>query len=159
MQLILPQSDLEQAIKNYVNDLVNIKEGTTIEIDLKAGRGLDGFTATVDINKIGGPSAPKTVVPAALPMVQPVREPSKGILRGVAVPVPETVAEPEAQPEAVQQAEADPVPEVVELPTPEAEATKSEQPKAATPKATEEPAAVAATPTRRPIFGNLKKPE
>ena len=66
MQLILPQSELEQAIKNYVNDLMNVKDGTELSIDLKAGRGLDGFTATVDIIKAGTAMPAKTVVPAAV---------------------------------------------------------------------------------------------
>ena len=159
MQLILPQSDLEQAIKDYVNDLVNIKEGTIIEIDLKAGRGLDGFTATVDINKLGTPSAPKTVVPAAtpLPAQTPVAAPVKPIPRATPVPVPETVADhkpekaPEPTPEPVAEKTADPVPET--------ESVKSEQPQAAAVEVPEAASEVATPVARRPLFGNLKKPE
>ena len=49
MQITLNQAEIEQAIKNYVNDQVNIREGHDITIDLKAGRGPEGFTATIDI--------------------------------------------------------------------------------------------------------------
>ena len=85
MQLILPQSELEQAIKNYVNDLMNVKDGTELSIDLKAGRGLDGFTATVDIIKAGMAIPAKTVVPAAvIPAPVPVAAPVKVTPRPVA---------------------------------------------------------------------------
>lgn len=62
MQITLNQAEIEQAIKNYVNDQVNIREGHDITIDLKAGRGPEGFTATIDIV---APSATKTAEPTA----------------------------------------------------------------------------------------------
>ena len=62
MQITLNQAEIEQAIKNYVNDQVNIREGHDITIDLKAGRGPEGFTATIDIV---APGATKATEPTA----------------------------------------------------------------------------------------------
>lgn len=77
MQLILTQNDIEQALKNYVNDLINIKEGMVITVDLKATRGADGATAIIDISPAAAEvteavvakvvSKPKAVVTEAKP--------------------------------------------------------------------------------------------
>lgn len=57
MQLILTQTDIETALINYVNDLVNIKEGMVITVDLKATRGADGATAIIDISPVKAATA------------------------------------------------------------------------------------------------------
>lgn len=138
MQLILPQSELEQAIKNYVNDLMNVKDGTELAIDLKAGRGLDGFTATVDIIKSGSVIPAKTVVPAAvIPAPVPVAAPVKVTTRLV------TKEEPVVEEKLTEDTSV---------------ANKSEQQEAAS-EAKEEAPAEAPTTVRRPLFGSLKKPE
>ena len=138
MQLILPQSELEQAIKNYVNDLMNVKDGTELSIDLKAGRGLDGFTATVDIIKAGMAIPAKTVVPAAvIPAPVPVAAPVKVTPRLV------TKEEPVVEEKLTEDTSV---------------ANKSEQQEAAS-EAKEEAPAEAPTTVRRPLFGSLKKPE
>jgi type IV secretory pathway VirB10-like protein len=138
MQLILPQSELEQAIKNYVNDLMNVKDGTELSIDLKAGRGLDGFTATVDIIKAGTAMPAKTVVPAAvIPAPVPVAAPVK------VTPRPVAKEEPVAEEKPAEDTSV---------------ANKSEQQEAAS-EAKEEAPAEAPSTVRRPLFGSLKKPE
>jgi hypothetical protein len=138
MQLILPQSELEQAIKNYVNDLMNVKDGTELSIDLRAGRGLDGFTATVDIIKAGTAMPAKTVVPAAvIPAPVPVAAPVK------VTPRPVAKEEPVAEEKPAEDTSV---------------ANKSEQQEAAS-EAKEETPAEAPTTVRRPLFGSLKKPE
>lgn len=148
MQLILPQSELEQAIKNYVNDLMNVKDGTELHIDLKAGRGVDGFTATVDIIKAGSNVPAKTVVPTATATA--VIPAAAAVLKVTARAVVQEEITPKAEPVKVQ--ESVPVEVAVEV--------KSEQPEAATQGQIEEAApAEATTSVRRPLFGNLKKPE
>lgn len=138
MQLILPQSELEQAIKNYVNDLMNVKDGTELSIDLKAGRGLDGFTATVDIIKSGTATPAKTVVPAAVISAPvPVAAPVK------VTPRPVAKEEPVAEEKPAEDTSV---------------ANKSEQQEAAS-EAKEEAPAEAPSTVRRPLFGSLKKPE
>ena len=144
MQLILPQSELETAITEYVHGIMNIKDGNTMTIDLKAGRGLDGFTATVDIVKSGTSVPAKTVVPAAIPLTAPIVTPMKVTPRPPAKEEPVAIV----------------VVEEVIVVTPEvtAVATKSEQQEAAV--ETKEEAAPEVTPSvRRPLFGSLKKPE
>lgn len=139
MQLILPQSELEQAITDYVHGIMNIKDGNTMTIDLKAGRGLDGFTATVDIVKSGTSVPAKTVVPAATPMTTTVMTPMK------VVPRPSTKEESAAS-ITTEEPEVTPV------------ADKSEQQDAAV-EAKEEVTAETTPVVRRPLFGSLKKPE
>ena len=144
MQLILPQSELETAITEYVHGIMNIKDGNTMTIDLKAGRGLDGFTATVDIVKSGTPVPAKTVVPAATPVTASIVTPMKVTPRPPAKEEPAAVV----------------VVEEVIVVTPEdtSVANKSEQQEAAVETKEETPAEV--TPAvRRPLFGSLKKPE
>lgn len=146
MQLILPQSELETAITEYVHGIMNIKDGNTMTIDLKAGRGLDGFTATVDIVKSGAPVPAKTVVPAAVtPVAATVLTPVKVIPRPVTKEEPVAVV----------------VVEEVIVVTPEVTTVvdKSEQQEVAAVETKEETTAEAAPSVRRPLFGSLKKPE
>ena len=56
MQITLIQSEIEQALKNYINDIMSVKDGMEIEIQLKATRGEEGTTAIIDIV----PQKPKT---------------------------------------------------------------------------------------------------
>lgn len=49
MLITLNQAEIESAIHNLVNEQVNIKDGHEITIELRAGRGPEGFTATIDI--------------------------------------------------------------------------------------------------------------
>lgn len=64
MQITLTQAEIEQAIRNFITEQVNIREGHTLSIDLRAGRGPEGYTATIDIL---GPApegtAPRTKAP------------------------------------------------------------------------------------------------
>ena len=144
MQLILPQSELETAITEYVHGIMNIKDGNTMTIDLKAGRGLDGFTATVDIVKSGTPVPAKTVVPAATPVTASIVTPMKVIPRPPAKEEPVAVV-------AVEEA-------IVVTPEDTSVANKSEQQEAAVETKEEAPAEAPST-VRRPLFGSLKKPE
>ena len=138
MQIILPQSELEAAIAEYVHGIMNIKEGNTMTIDLRAGRGLDGFTATVDIVKSGTAIPAKTVVPAAvIPTPVPVEAPVKVTPRPVAKEEPVTEEKPTEDTSV---------------------ANKSEQQEAVS-EAKEEAPAEAPSSVRRPLFGTLKKPE
>ena len=55
-----------------MNDQVNIREGHDIAIDLKAGRGPEGFTATIDIM---APDATKPIQPSAASRSTPTPKP------------------------------------------------------------------------------------
>lgn len=63
MQITLNQAEIETALRRYVNDQVNVKDGNEIVIDLKAGRGDNGFSAIIDIVP-----ASETVTSSAKPL-------------------------------------------------------------------------------------------
>jgi len=101
MQLILTQSDIETALINYVNELVNIKDGMSISVDLKATRGADGATAIIDIS----PAKAVTATAKAEP-VKPTVLTNKPTVQAK----PEVKADPKVEPKV------DPKPEVVDEP-------------------------------------------
>lgn len=105
MQITLIQAEIETAIKQYVEDLINIKDNMEIAIDLKAGRGVDGFTAAIDIVKKGS---------AVLKTVIPEPQPRRGILRAAAAPEEKETVEDEVAAQNTSQ-------EVDEKPEPEKE--------------------------------------
>ena len=49
MQITLNQEEIEAAISSYIRAELNIDDDREITLDLKAGRGDNGFSATVDI--------------------------------------------------------------------------------------------------------------
>ena len=141
MQITLNQDEIETAIKNYVNQQVNIREGQEITIDLKAGRGENGFSATIDIVPEGTPKLITKVV-KTLPSDLPGPGPT---------PPPQTN---EAAPETVQEAASEAaVPAATPVPAEEAKA--ADEPAAAQTEAVEEAAPEA---PRKSLFGGLGKP-
>lgn len=62
MQITLVQSELETAIKDYVHSIMHIKEGMEISIEMRAGRGENGYTANIDIVKQGTKLPPKPLL-------------------------------------------------------------------------------------------------
>lgn len=57
MQIILVQTEVEQALRNYVASRLTLAEGTTFSIDLAATRGVNGITATIDLVEPGQSTA------------------------------------------------------------------------------------------------------
>lgn len=49
MQITITQTEIERAIREYMGRRINIVNGTHVEIEMKATRGADGFSAIVDI--------------------------------------------------------------------------------------------------------------
>lgn len=160
MQLILTQSDIETALINYVNDLVNIKDGMSITVDLKATRGADGATAIIDISPV------KTATAKAEPVVKPsvvTNTPSKPAAK--AEVKPEVVKEDKAEPVTTQVT--DPTPAVAEEQEPEsttgpavdeaAEANAVEESAEVAQEAQAEAAETQAKP--KSLFEGLRKPK
>lgn len=52
MQITIVQSEIETAIRNYIGEQINVKEGMQIDIVLKATRGDEGQTAIIDIHPV-----------------------------------------------------------------------------------------------------------
>lgn len=72
MQIILVQTEVVQALRDYVASRLTLAEGTEITVDLSATRGANGVTATIDLVEPGQKAAPAPVqqvikVPAAKP--------------------------------------------------------------------------------------------
>lgn len=68
MQIILVQSEIEQALKDYVGARLVIAEGNEVTVELRATRGADGSTAIIDIL----PSGKKVIPVVAIPEPEPV---------------------------------------------------------------------------------------
>lgn len=115
MQITLIQSEIEQALKNYINDIMSVKDGMEIEIQLKATRGEEGTTAIIDIvpQKPKAPRGSRTSgeVPAKAEPVKAAAAPA--VAEADPEPVAESVAEAEAD-DAEQVAEQAQEPEVQE---------------------------------------------
>jgi outer membrane biosynthesis protein TonB len=64
MQILLNQDEILEALDNYVRGQIAVNDDQTIDIDLKAGRGENGYTATLDIRATKQPEPEK---PASKP--------------------------------------------------------------------------------------------
>lgn len=87
MQITLNQDEILAALDDYVRTCISIPTGNTITIDLKAGRGDNGFSATLDIV----PS--NTMVPKPKPVTRAVSEAPAPVEEA-----PASVAAPEPKP-------------------------------------------------------------
>lgn len=141
MQITLIQSEIEQALKNYINDIMSVKDGMEIEIQLKATRGEEGTTAIIDIV----PQKPKAARGGRTSGEVPAKaEPVKA----AAAPVK---AEPaQAVAESVAEAEADDAEQVAE---------QAQEPEALEPAPVEAEQAPAEEAPRKSLFAGLSKPQ
>lgn len=148
MQITLIQSEIEQALKNYINDIMSVKDGMEIEIQLKATRGEEGTTAIIDIV----PQKPKTSrgrltsgeVPAKAEPAKAAAPAKAEAAQAVAEAAPEPVAE------SVAEAEADDAEQVAE---------QAQEPEALEPAPVEAEQAPAEEAPRKSLFAGLSKPK
>ena len=49
MQIILEQNEIEQALVAYATSIIQLKDDQDVSIDMKAGRGDNGYSATLNI--------------------------------------------------------------------------------------------------------------
>lgn len=141
MQITLIQSEIEQALKNYINDIMSVKDGMEIEIQLKATRGEEGTTAIIDIV----PQKPKAARGGR----------SSGEIPAKAEPVKAATAPVKAEPaqavaESVAEAEADDAEQVAE---------QAQEPEAQEPAPVEAEQAPAEEAPRKSLFAGLSKPQ
>lgn len=140
MQITLIQSEIEQALKNYINDIMSVKDGMEIEIQLKATRGEEGTTAIIDIV----PQKPKAARGGR----------SSGEIPAKAEPVKAAAAPVKADPapvaESVAEAEADDAEQVAE---------QAQEPEALEPAPVEAEQAPAEEAPRKSLFAGLSKPQ
>ena len=139
MQITIMQTEIETAIRNHILGLISVRENMKIDIDLRATRGSEGFTAVVDIMPDDGPGNKQT---------KPQTAPAKTTAPVAEKPAPAKTEAPkaeveEAQPEAEPEAEVEAAPKKGILPFAKKEAEPAPEP-------TGEPT--------KSIFASLKKP-
>lgn len=49
LEITIDQNEIETAIRNHVGNMLTIRDGQNVSISLKAGRGENGFSATIEI--------------------------------------------------------------------------------------------------------------
>lgn len=111
MQIILSQDEIVSAIETYVRGQITITDNQEIAIELKAGRGENGFSATLDIRPIQVVVASTSKLKTKVTTVQeggPLNLPPKTQPAAAASPTklfgsktPEPVVEPAPEPETV----------------------------------------------------------
>lgn len=153
MQITIVETEIKTAIRNHILGLISVREDMKIDIDLRATRGQEGFTAIVDILP-EDPSGNKNQTEEAVPA--PVAEPA---VTKAEIPAVAPKAAVRLKPEVVEE-EAQPIPES------EASAAESSKPqviafgkKTKTPpaEAKAEAEEVAASPAKS-IFAALGRP-
>lgn len=97
MQITLNQDEIMEALKNYAFTIINVAPGNDINIDLKAGRGENGYSATLDIvpQQLTSDHKPKT--PNQQPRSSGFVEPAHGILRGEVEEVHQVETKPQVE--------------------------------------------------------------
>ncbi len=101
MQIVLQHDEILEALKEYANRIINVAPGNDITIDLKAGRGENGYSATLEITpqrltSTHDPKGPNVRASSSEGSVglrtevieRTTVEPSKGILREVVPELP-----------------------------------------------------------------------
>lgn len=69
LEITIDQTEIETAIKNHIGTLLTINDGQEVTIDLKAGRGENGFSASVKIGAVTPTVAPSTDTGSDKPVV------------------------------------------------------------------------------------------
>jgi hypothetical protein len=152
MQVTLIQSEIEQALVNYINDQINVKPGMRITIELRATRGETGMQALVDIvpdNVVATvvEAAPTVVEAVHTPRARPAIVPKAAVTRVAPVTPQAVVANPEPEPTPL-----------VDLLVQDEPAERELEPVAVAADEPVEPEVAAAPPKRSSIFAGLQKP-
>ena len=72
MQITLTQPEIETALRNYLNQLMTLNEGTSFDIEFTSGRKENGTSATIDIQQT---ATPKASAPVAAPVTRTAAAP------------------------------------------------------------------------------------
>ena len=129
MQITLNHDEIVSALQTYVRSQITVAEDQDIVIDLKAGRGDNGFSATLDIVPAG---LSRSTAPEPKPVTQPKPVATPASKPAAITSTPEDRKDPADEPEAE--------PETVK-PKPAAKAKPTFGIKKAEPKAEPEPVA------------------
>lgn len=174
MQITINQTEIEEAIRNHILGQITVRDDMRIDIDLKATRGDEGYTAIIDIVPSTAERRPTSEDQGSTRSEAPAKAEAKSAPAKTIVPKksstifgggassktqPVKAEEPVVQPQVEAQAEAE-----VVIAEPDAEVAASPEPDTAVeaeteaaPEAAQEPAGEA--PARPSLFAGLKKPE
>lgn len=144
MQITLVQTEVEQALRDYVANRLTLAEGTTFSIELAATRGEKGITATIELIE-----PPKAGQVAAIAVKTTVKTPAPA-------PAPSVTEKPAPVAEQLTQ-------QATETAADSAQATGEGQPQADSQEAASDPKESAdaqqeAAPVGKSLFGGLKRP-
>jgi hypothetical protein len=168
MQITITQAEIETAIQNYTLGLIAVREDMRIDIDLRATRGEDGYTAVIDITPNDTPPGGEPI-PETTPVTKPKAK-AKETAAPSAEPAPEAPTEPKAaKPKAAPSIFKKPAPIPQEGPVVssddmaptdpvETPAEASAEPVAADEPAVEQAPVESDAPAPRSIFAGLRKP-
>lgn len=153
MQITIVETEIKTAIRNHILGLISVREDMKIDIDLRATRGQEGFTAIVDIlpedpsgsKPKAEPEAPVDDAPEASPKAEPAS--SKAATKAVAEQVEERSAPAVAEEEAVVQPASKP--QVIAF---------AKKTKAAAAPVEAEPESDSSVPPAKSIFAALGRP-
>lgn len=125
MLIIIKQSEIEVAVKNYIAGLGINLNGKDVEVSFTAGRGEVGLSASLDIIEAGSSAMPAPTLtpvknaqeaPAEAKVTPPIQKPVQVARTPVAEPVPTTPAPVEVPAaEDANEAEAQPAKKVSSL--------------------------------------------
>lgn len=102
--ITIDQEEIETAIKNHVRSKVSIAEGQDVAIEMKAGRGDNGFSATIEI---GATLQTNTAKPAKA-TVTPAQTQVASASEDKAATVAETEKQADLEPTSVAEEVAEP---------------------------------------------------
>lgn len=99
MQITIVQTEIEQAIENYVKSMISVNDDQKISIDLKATRGDTGMQAFIDIvpRKRVQAASITGLVAAATPKADPKPEVKEEVQETAAVQTEEVEQQAEAE--------------------------------------------------------------
>lgn len=152
MQIILVQTEVVQALRDYVASRLTLAEGTEITVDLSATRGANGVTATIDLVEPGQKAAPQQVLAPATKATPAVAKPETATKAPEAQQATQVAQQAEqAQEQATGTAEMASDTASTETATATGDQAKADEAKPAEGE-------TAAAPTKS-LFGNLPRPK
>jgi hypothetical protein len=122
MIITINQNQIEQAIKNYVNSKMVIAEDQRLDIDLRATRGAEGYTAVIEVVDADAPrtvsaeiEAPQTTIRETVRQArtEPAVKPAPTLVKKTVAPVASTTQITEADIDADNVVDETPMTEVL----------------------------------------------
>ena len=148
MQIIITEAEIKTAIRNHILQRMMFTTTQNIEVDLRATRGSEGYTAVIEIDESPKePEAPSTASeqPKANAPATPIKKPETKA---------KLVFDPATRSQPVNEEPAAPVTQTAEEPVVEA----GNEPVAEVVEAQASPAAAEDAPAPRRLFAGLAKP-